>query len=257
MPIKQTQCELAQWLPTFFDDYRAVSQACRAPRATVKHPPHRFGIDYEKLAQWFKLMAQPLIDARQGAFRCDPWEVAGLGKDEFRNTSVLAWLLNPRGSHGFGDAALKALLEQINRQFGGGFSLSRSDFCHVRVEKNPDGEISNRVDIEIESKSFYLIIEVKIDAQEGINQLQRYGDLAKMQAGNRPWAIVFLTPDGRLAKTAGPYLANIFPISWGSLSQLIEKSLRSRSQVDFKGSQRQMAEQIVRLFLKKIRCFNR
>lgn len=253
MPMKQTQDHLEQWLPNFFDAY----QACRAPRAAVTALPHRFGIDYENLARWLEKMAQPLLDARRGAFHCDPWEVAGLGRDEFRNTAVLAWLLNPRGSHGFGDAALNILLEQINLQFGGGFSLSPSDFCHVRVEKNPDGEISNRVDIEIDSKNFYLIIEVKIDAQEGINQLQRYGDLAKMQAGYRPWAIIFLTPDGRAAKTAGQYLAKILPISWSNLSQLIEKSTRSRSQVDFKGPQRQMAEQIVRLFLKKIRCFNR
>lgn len=255
MPIKQIQDHLEQWLPNFFDAY----QAYRAPRAAVTSPPQRLEIDYENLARWFEIIAQPLLDARQGAFHCDPWEVAGLGRDEFRNTAVLAWLLNPRGSHGLGDAALKPLLEQINRQFGGDFSLSPSDFCHVRVETNPDGEISNRIDIEIDSKNFYLIIEVKIDAQEGKDQLRRYGDLAKIQARDRPWAIVFLTPDGRDANTAGQHLKKTFSMSWNNLSQAVTKSLRSRTQTDSKtlpkSPQHQMAEQIVHLFLKKIRCF--
>jgi len=251
MPIKQTQGNLEQWLPIFFNSY----QACRAPRGAVKPPPHRFGTDCENLAHWFEVMAQPLLDARQGAFHCDPWEVASLGKDEFRNTAVLAWLLNPIGSHGLGDAALKPLLEQLDPHFGGGFSLSPNDFCHVRVEANPDGGISNRVDIEISNKSFYLIIEVKIGAQEGMDQLRRYGDLAKIQAGDRPWAILFLTPDGRDAKTAGGYLKKTYSMSWKNLSQIIAKSLRARSQTGPKGPRRQMVEQIVHLFLKKIRCF--
>ena len=59
----------------------------------------------------------------------------------------------------------------------------------MRKESNPDGYIRNRVDIEIESNDFYLIIEVKIDANESIEQLKKYGDLAKSRAGDRQGGI--------------------------------------------------------------------
>ena len=169
-------------------------------------------------------MTAPLAAVHASAWNFDPWEVAGLGRDEVRNTSVLAWLLNPRGSHGMGSAVLTGLLSYINRQ-NSHFSDSEGNFCNVRTETCPNGDLSDRLDIEIDAENFYLIIEVKIGAIEGNEQLIRYARLAQTQKGQRPWAIIYLTPTGKIAKTAGEYMEKIINLSWSEMAKFIEKSI--------------------------------
>lgn len=43
----------------------------------------------------------------------NPWSVASLRRGELRNSSVLAWFLNPKGDHGFGDLLLQELLSEV------------------------------------------------------------------------------------------------------------------------------------------------
>jgi hypothetical protein len=213
-------------------------------------------IDCESLANWFEGMKQPLDDARHGAFHCDPWAVAGLGRDEVRNSAVLAWLLNPRGSHGLGVSALHGLLQELEH-FDCKFPTTTGRYCNVRVEVNPDGELGNRVDIELDAENFYLIIEAKINAPEGDKQLSKYGDLALQRARNRPWALVFLTPDGRQSESADKHIAKVLPLSWDKISYAVEQSVKSSFRADSrtKGASRQMAEKAVQRFLKRVRCF--
>ncbi len=261
MTIKQTMGKLENWLPKFFADYHACyTGVAIAPRKKVALSQ----LNSQKLEDWLMTMAKPLEDARSGAFQCDPWEIAGLGRDEVRNSAVLAWLLNPKGSHGLGKTALTCLIEMLNNHFSGKFPTDPGRFCRVRTEINPNGDISNRVDIEINSENFYLLIEVKINATEGKKQLKRYGDLAENQAGNlyvreihtddRPWAIVFLTRNGKKPNTAGIHESKVLPISWRKLSHLLDCLPQVNSEPP-KSSRRLMAEQIVRLFLKKIRTY--
>ena len=251
MATTLTQDALENWLPIFFVAY----QACRTPSVAPNPMPKGCKIDCETLSLWFKSMEYPLEESKRGAFQCDPWEVAGLGRDEVRISAVLAWLINPKGSHGLGGAALQPLLKKIAEHFPGCFPESAGRFCNVRAETNPDGVISNRVDIEIDSENFYLVVEVKIDAQEGKKQLERYGELAELQAAGRPWAMVFLTPSGLPSRTAAQYSAKVLPISWKNLSHMIAQSVYTASQITSgaKGVQRLMAEQIIVKFLKRIR----
>jgi len=255
MTKNQKTAKLEDWLPQFFEEY----QTCRKVKELPLSKPLVTRINYQNLDAWFCSMKQPLVDARSGAFQCDPWEIAGLGRDEVRNSSVLAWLLNPRGSHGLGEGALTGLLGILNQYFRTGFPIKTGRFCSVKTEVNPNGEISNRVDIEIDSENFYLLIEVKIDATEGKMQLKRYGDLTELntQNSNRPWAIVLLTPDGYESKTADNHASKVLSISWHELSLVLEKSVVSAIQKnhDAKGASRIMAEQIVRRFLKRIQTF--
>lgn len=252
MVSKQGSIELQRWLPCFFTDY----QDCRTPPVAQKPEPKSFKLDVSKLTQWFSAMAQPMIDARKGAFQFDPWEVAGLGRDEVRNAAVLAWLLNPKGSHGLGDIAMLGLLGDL-RNFDSRFPITCGSSCRVRVESNPDGAIGNRVDIEIDDDNFYVIIEVKVDAPEGEKQMERYGDVATKLAGSRPWALIFLTPQGKDSNTSGPHADCVLPRSWHQFSFSVAQSLKTRSldPLEARGPARQMAEQSVRRFLKKMHTF--
>lgn len=253
MANTQGSIELQAWLPRFFADY----QACKTPLRTHKPEHKSFQMDVSKLGNWFAAVAQPMVDARRGAFQFDPWNVAGLGRDEVRNSAVLAWLLNPKGSHGLGDAALLGLLEKL-RNFDSRFPSGCSRFCRVRAESNPDGDNGNRVDIEIDDAHFYVLIEVKIGAPEGEDQLRRYGDMSRELAGERPWALVFLTPKGVNSNTAGPHADCVLPISWRQLAFSVAQSVKASSAGALNhagGSGRKLAERAVGRFLRKMRSF--
>lgn len=102
--------ELSEWLPHFFGEYQQVRVSNIHPKYAKPATP----IDTVRLDSLLQNLEGTMPDARNGAFLCDPWEVACLGKDEVRNSAVLAWLLNPRGNHGIGDKALIALLKALN-----------------------------------------------------------------------------------------------------------------------------------------------
>ncbi len=246
--------KLEIWLPGFFADY----QAYRTPLVPdVKKPALKsFQIDAVKLNNWLAGLAQPMEHMRRGAFQFDPWQVAGLGRDEVRNSAVLAWLLNPKGSHGLGDTPMRGLLEDLQR-FDGRFPSRCSCFCRVRVESNPDGDCGNRVDIEIDDADFYVLIEAKLDAREGEDQIQRYGNISQQLACARPWALVFLTPRGLKSNTAGHHGEHVLPLSWRQLAFSVAQSIKisSADTLMKRGPARHMAEQAVQRFLKQMRTF--
>lgn len=211
--------DLTSSLRQFLDDFAKLQPSQVDQIKTEASPP-----DYRLLSNWLSSMRLPLNDVQSSAWNFDPWEVAGLGRDEVRNTSVLAWLLNPRGSHGMGSAVLQHLLSSINKQKNH-FPVSEGSFCNVRTEISPNGDISDRLDIEIDTENFYLIIEVKIGATEGYEQLNRYGRLAETQKAHRPWALIYLTPGKKEAKTGNNYTDSIISFSWDEIAKIIEKSI--------------------------------
>lgn len=241
---------LSEWLPVFFDEYRKV----RVPSLQQKYAKPASPLDAEKLKELFYHLEGIMPDARKGAFHCDPWEVACLGSDEVRNSAVLAWLLNPRGSHGIGDIALKALLTALEPLKS---IKETGKFCHIRTESNPTGEFANRVDIEIDSENFYLIIEVKINAGEGDKQIERYGEIAELLSNGRPWALLFLTLQGAKPTTAGKYIDNVFSMSWSMLANVITNRIKPvlKEERASKTVSRIMAEQMVLRYLSRIKSY--
>ena len=96
--------------------------------------------------------------------------------------------------HGQGKAFLNALFESIHLSS----SLPTLTQYRTTAENHPLGEISERVDIEIEAENLLVFIEVKINAIEGEKQLERYLDNARIKAGNRTFVVIYLTRDGLL-----------------------------------------------------------
>jgi hypothetical protein len=156
-----------------------------------------------------------------------------------------------------GEILLGTLIKEINLRTHEEPLPPPGNFCTVRTESNPDGDVSNRYDIEIDDEKFYLIIEVKIDAPESTNQLQRYGSIAQLRAGKRPWGIVFLTPKGIASVTAGIFYNKITSLSWRDLSKILTTCVREECKKfsDRKGASQYMTEQIIFCFLEKIRQF--
>jgi hypothetical protein len=213
------------------------------------------------LRAFFDDLAQPLTAVTHQSHYFDPWEIAGLRRNEVRNSAILAWLLDPEGSHGFGDRPLVALLHYVHQWRKTFFPKSAGQYCRVEVETNPTGDETNRVDIEIDAQNFFLLIEVKIDAAEQEKQIQRYCQEAEIRAAGRDKAVVFLTPQGREPLTRGdeftPY--DVPCISWRKLANVIgtslDDSLRNlQAGIDISPS-RQMAAWSVLCFLERMRQF--
>lgn len=171
----------------------------------------------------------PLISVvraeRKNGNASNVWEISGLKRDEVRISSVLAWFLNYHGEHGQEGALLSGLLNAINKKpenFPSPEVVSASPYW-VNVESCPSGDKSSRVDIEIEGDRFLLFIEVKIDAAETNDQLDRYLEIGEIKSGNRPWGVVFLTPTGCKPKISTRAKENprLVCLSWKDISLVL------------------------------------
>lgn len=213
---------LNEWFPDFFKQW---------PEGIVENttPERNFRIDCTKLASLFEQLSEPLKSIQYSSIRFDPWEVAELGRNEVRNTSVLSWILNPHESHGFGRKPLQGLLQALRESGRSDFPEDFIHYCKVQVETTPCGNNINRVDIEINADNFYLLIEVKIDAREQDSQISRYCFDAKNRAISRPWGVIFLTPHGNKPLTCGNDFSHkdVPCLSWRYLADTIDQHLRS------------------------------
>jgi len=245
---------LAEWLPTFFERWPKKFQ-----QPSLLDTSLTSEINSAQLSAFLSRLQPTLEPWQHRELQFDPWEVVGLKRKEVLNSSVLAWLLDPQGSHGFGHLALTALLNEITDKKSPYLPSHYERYCQVCVETNPTGDIKNRVDIEIDADTFYLLIEVKIDAAEGQKQLLRYCEEAKSRAGGRPWAVAFLTPDGRASLTGVQYnpSPHIPCLSWRKLASAIEFSLLPHLRRTSTGHSpmRDAAQHAALCFLKRMRHF--
>ncbi|MBS4431399.1 PD-(D/E)XK nuclease [Pectobacterium punjabense] len=245
---------LVDWLPAFFKQW---------PKGIVntgKTPENKINIDPDQLKHFFSNLAEPLKAVQHRSLSFDPWNIAGLKRNEVRNSAVLAWLLNPEGTHGFGALPLNALLTSIRTSENTIFPSTFERYCWVDVETIPNGDSSNRVDIEIDAGNFFLLIEVKIDAYEQDQQIARYCQDAEKRAGGRPWAVVFLTPHGG-KPLSGDTETNhyISCLSWRNFATKLESSMQGHYRNTFIAKNmsptKQMAAHAAFCFLEHMRQF--
>ncbi|MEX5687881.1 PDDEXK-like family protein [Pseudomonas silesiensis] len=104
------------------------------------------------------------------------------------HSAMIAELLNPRGSHGKGTMFLAHFLSTIELEHE--YSL---DNAQVRKEQTFDGG-RGRVDIVIHLRSHLILVENKIDAEDGNWQLKQYADIG--MASDKNWNLLYLTKKG-------------------------------------------------------------
>lgn len=191
-------------------------------------------LDKSRLETMLRILRPPLAEARRRGDAIDVWAVAGLGRDEVRTSRVLAWLLNPRASHGAGDAYL-AEIWRIARAVPGlaaTLNFPLADVRSVTRENYPLGNNDNRVDIEIIGAEFLLIVEVKIDTFESKpNQIESYAELAVRKAkslGKKHWGIIYISQtDG------GEKVPNVLCLRWRDIGKAIGCVVAKRNNNDF------------------------
>jgi PD-(D/E)XK nuclease superfamily protein len=193
-----------------FNDFLRAYGRARRPRSTS-----------ESLKQLLDSIGPVARDRRCRGEGIDIWALAGLRRNEVRTAAVLAWVLDPRGSHGQGEAISLALWERMKATDLFGFEIR--GVRRVVTELCPLGDASDRVDVALEGADFVLFLEVKIDAAEGPDQLQRYREAARRKAdalGKPRAAVAYLS---QWAPTVPP---DVLHLRWRDVGLAIEDVVR-------------------------------
>lgn len=133
-------------------------------------------------------------DGRWRHGRDDFLGVLGRHRDELMHSRMIAWLLDPCARHGLGSRVLAELLEEVFESPWSGSGLARARTrCEVAL-------VSGRLDIVLEAPGLYLVIENKVDAEEGEEQCAYYSTHLRADA-----LCILLSPDGRESKSASSF----------------------------------------------------
>lgn len=179
-------------------------------------------IESARVEEWVRTMrkmsAQQQRLVREGHWLSGPSDLMAImrrERDELAHTYVLRWLLDPMGRHGLGTAVVERLVARC-----GGHS--DDDAVAVRhVDASYKGK-GREADIVVWGRSFTLVIEIKIDADEQRCQCE---DLYKNFRREVGPLFLFLTPDGRRPRTAySPEARRAFRVlSWRQVHRMIER----------------------------------
>lgn len=150
------------------------------------------------------------------------FDALGVIRKEVIQSRFLAYLLSPREHHNQGTKFLKAFLDMLEIQMG------NMESARVEAERSA-GEGLGRMDIVIDCKPWLIVIEVKIDAGEGEEQLSRYWKWLKQQRGydEDKKRLIFLTPTGHESVTVEDGVSRSF--SYSGLAKAFDTLLKSQS----------------------------
>jgi hypothetical protein len=215
------------------------------PITPIVVPPRQDPAQLESFYRTLRLIYDRLES--RGEF-INVWSVAGLKRDEIRHAAVLAWFLDPNGTHGFKNAIFTSWISSLP-QFASLYAQVAAALHQnytVAREVYPAADGENRVDIEISSEFFYICIEVKIDADEGLDQLKRYLEISATKAGKRPSALVFLSRE--IPRTTSTEPGSVVLTTWSEFSRAVFKGMSCQLQ-----TKASFSIELLLQFLKQVR----
>ena len=150
------------------------------------------------------------------------FEAMGVVRQEERHSDFLAFLLNPKESHGFGDAVARRLLKMRVKQASVEPSLTTLE---LELSDLSDGLVLREwQDIDIlllfRNAKLAVIIENKIDTLEHSDQLRRYYDVVKRHYEDYAIIGFYLTPSG-----ATPSHDFFSPLTYGSIAEIVDEEI--------------------------------
>ena len=163
------------------------------------------------------------------------FDVLSVRDKELEHSRIIAWLLNPRESHGLGDYFLRAFLSQAAKE-ARKRGIPAPSAVHVDGWALSDVEVvrelaweRRRIDILVvgEANGFVCLIENKIFSPESPGQLCSYLKTVKsIYAGLTPFPI-FLTPAG-IDPMEEADKARYTPFGYERVAGILERTLQTR-----------------------------
>lgn len=122
------------------------------------------------------------------------FSILNIERYELKHSALIANLLDPKGSHGCGDAFLRAFFEIALKGTAYPFESSTPPQSYTEHYTGPIvGDTGGRIDILVESSHYGLIIENKIYAGDQDKQLTRYDNYGRETFGADGYLLVYLT----------------------------------------------------------------
>lgn len=223
-----------------------------------------FNFRHEQISDFFAQLDVALAAELQAGARFNPWEAMEVGRREVRCCEVLSWLLKPSASHGLGVMALNGLLSLLRGRANElhtpplwvKLPEKAAQECTVLCETPAGPASSRRLDISIIDPAFEIVIEAKVGAKEGKNQVEEYCQKLDTRLGSKlPWLLVFLTRGGAEPESAGIYKeSRVVAVSWSELAQSLTDALWPElSRQDVKTPGLHARNHFVRTLLKKMK----
>ena len=122
------------------------------------------------------------------------FSILSIERYELKHSALIANLLDPKGSHGCGDAFLRAFFEIALKERAYPFEECTLPHSYTEYYTGPiAGDTGGRIDILVKSSHYGLIIENKIYAGDQDKQLTRYDNYGKETFGADGYLLVYLT----------------------------------------------------------------
>lgn len=122
------------------------------------------------------------------------FSILSIERYELKHSALIANLLDPEGSHGCGDAFLRAFFEIALKGTAYPFEDCTLPHSYTEYYTGPiAGDTGGRIDILVKSSHYGLIIENKIYAGDQDKQLTRYDNYGKETFGADGYLLVYLT----------------------------------------------------------------
>lgn len=202
------KCEIDEFFKKFrFDETYVPIEAC-------------IDVAVGDLSLFFGKLSMMYDSALKKGDMFNVFDVLSPKEDEVKNCKILRWILDCNGSHGLGQRLANALFRKLNID---GISLDNIYRCSTEV--CPLGNQENRVDIVLTNDEFIIYVEVKINANEGKEQISRYANNILVQGIGKKQAVIFLTKTGYYPKSTNGSYDRIYPISWKQLSDVFLNEL--------------------------------
>lgn len=139
-----------------------------------------------------------------------------ISQNELKNSTFLAWLMNPTSDHNLGGLYLKILFEDLNDKLSLGLDVNSFDYSIFKVER----EIDN-IDIKFysEREKIVVAIENKINSSESGDQLERYEKIIKERFNDFRHVFIYLT--ARAEESSNPDLWK--PYNYQNIESTIQR----------------------------------
>ena len=122
------------------------------------------------------------------------FSILSIERYELKHSALIANLFDPEGSHGCGDAFLRAFFEIALKGTAYPFESSTPPNSYTEYYTGPiAGDTGGRIDILVKSSHYGLIIENKIYAGDQDKQLTRYDNYGRETFGADGYLLVYLT----------------------------------------------------------------
>ena len=122
------------------------------------------------------------------------FSILSIERYELKHSALIANLLDPKGSHGCGDAFLRAFFEIALKERTYLFEDCTLPHSYTEYYTGPiAGDTGGRIDILVKSSHYGLIIENKIYAGDQDKQLTRYDNYGRETFGADGYLLVYLT----------------------------------------------------------------